>query len=253
MAINVTLGGVGFSVPEPGDAQWASNLTAYLVALATAFPQIGGQVGFTALTSATANPAATGQIRLAKTDSIKFRNNANTLDNVLSPGIALGLSSTPDDLFYSVSGVASYQLTGQPLAVYQTNAAQSIASGSFAVINFGTVVTDTDSAVTTGAGWKFTVPAGKGGHYLITANARFGALTANTGIIQLAIFIGGSQSISGNACDASNGATQALNVSGVLSVAAGQTIDVRAFQSQGANRSLNAQFFDNSISIKRLV
>src|SRR3954468_24158433 len=96
MALTVSLGGQNYSIPEPGDTGYdQQGLTNYLKALATAFPQIGG--GTYALASeldfgsafgvkspyfksATAGPASVGVLRLAKTDSVNWRNNASSGD-----------------------------------------------------------------------------------------------------------------------------------------------------------------------------
>lgn len=54
---------------------------------------LSGNVNFTTLTSVTTNPAAAGQMRLAKTDTINFRNNANTGD------VTIGLSAADEVSF----------------------------------------------------------------------------------------------------------------------------------------------------------
>lgn len=72
MATPVVFNGVTYSIPAYGDtgyAQGSGNLSSYLIALA------GGPFPFT---SQTANPATAGTIRLAKTDTIDWRNNANS-------------------------------------------------------------------------------------------------------------------------------------------------------------------------------
>ncbi len=60
-------------------------------------------------------------------------------------------------------------------ARYKVGASQTIAHDTTTIINFGTSVYDTDSAVTTGANWKYTVPTGKGGYYLVTVSAYLAA------------------------------------------------------------------------------
>jgi hypothetical protein len=91
VALTVVLNGSNFSIPEPSDTGYGTALDAYLKALATAFLPLGG--GTNSLTaeldlgasfglksiyfkSATATPASAGQVRLAKTDSVKWKNNA---------------------------------------------------------------------------------------------------------------------------------------------------------------------------------
>jgi len=104
MAISVIIGGVTYSAPENGERSWGSNTTDLLVALSNLSGRIDGlnpnilsaDASFTGvyglianyLTSHTANPALAGLVRAAKTDTISWRNNANT-DNVV-----LGISAT---------------------------------------------------------------------------------------------------------------------------------------------------------------
>lgn len=58
-----------------------------------------------------------------------------------------------------------------PMARYKIASTQSLANSTEVRINYATSVFDTDSAVTTGASWVFTVPTGKGGYYLVIACA----------------------------------------------------------------------------------
>jgi hypothetical protein len=71
MSTPVSYAGVSYSIPAFGDvgyAQGPGNLSSYLIALAANY------------TTTTALPATSGQIRLAKTDTIDWRNNLNTLN-----------------------------------------------------------------------------------------------------------------------------------------------------------------------------
>lgn len=95
MATSVVFDGVTYFVPAFGDtgyAQGPGNMSAYWIAIAsgsfqhtagsfplTAQANFGTSFGLTALnfTSTTANPATAGVLRLAKTDAIDWRNNAN--------------------------------------------------------------------------------------------------------------------------------------------------------------------------------
>jgi hypothetical protein len=93
MAVNVVLNGTTYSIPEPGDTAWGQNLTDYFVAQAsgllqkaggsfflTAEVDFGASFGLKSLyyKSRTTNPATSGQIRLANTDTISWRNAANS-------------------------------------------------------------------------------------------------------------------------------------------------------------------------------
>jgi hypothetical protein len=53
---------------------------------------------------------------------------------------------------------------------YQQVSAQTIPTGADTVVNFDTIITDSDSAVTPGVGWRFVVPPNKGGLYFCTAS-----------------------------------------------------------------------------------
>jgi len=95
MSILVPFNGVNYIIPTPGEVGWGSNLDAFFVAIgAGALQKSGGNFTLSApvdfgpsfglktlsLTSETASPASTGQIRLATADTIDWRNNANSAD-----------------------------------------------------------------------------------------------------------------------------------------------------------------------------
>lgn len=91
--------GSTFVIPTPGEEDWGQNVTDFLVAIPQGCLQkVGGaftltnEVNFGATfglisayyKSRTANVAASGALRMAKTDAVAWRNNANTGDNLLS-------------------------------------------------------------------------------------------------------------------------------------------------------------------------
>lgn len=134
MATPVTFNGVAYSVPAFGDvgyAQGPGNLSSYLIALAsgtlqasgglfslTAQANFGPNFGLTAVnfTSTTANPATAGSIRLAKTDTIDWRNNANTLN------LALGINGSDQLTFNgSVIGLVGSSVTSVSGTANQIN------------------------------------------------------------------------------------------------------------------------------------
>lgn len=100
MSVNVVLNGVTYSIPAPGDTAWGQDLSDYFVAQASGLLQKAGgtftltaEVDFGATyglksayyKSRTANVASAGTLRLAVSDLIKWRNNAN--DGDLSLGV----------------------------------------------------------------------------------------------------------------------------------------------------------------------
>jgi len=109
MPTPVTFNGTVYQVPVQGDVRWAPPLTRYLLALGNnALAKSGGSFTLTGdinfgtsfgllskyFISTTTLPATAGVLRLAKTDAIEWRNNANTGNNVLSTDAA-------DNLFYN--------------------------------------------------------------------------------------------------------------------------------------------------------
>ena len=134
MATPVVFNGVSYSVPAFGDvgyAQGPGNLSSYLIALAsgtlqatgglfslTSQANFGPNFGLTALdfTSVTALPATAGVLRLAKTDVIDWRNNANTLN------LPLGINGT-DQLTFNgaVVGLAGGFVTSVSGTTNQIN------------------------------------------------------------------------------------------------------------------------------------
>ena len=251
MAKVVTLNGSSYTVPERGDTGYGVLLTNYLVAIATAFPQLGGTwalasdlvltaFGVTALyfKSATANIAATGVLRQAVTDFIAWRNNANAAD------LALGISSA-DKLTFA----GSY-LTGNPYAAYTTAVGQSIPNGGVnTIVNFGTLENDTDGAVATGATWKFTVPAGKGGRYSVACAATWSAPTLGQSGLVLFKNAGYSKTLYGRAAMAtSDEMTGAI----IIQLVAGDTLAVAAYHASAGAVTLTAAAGSNWIQIHKL-
>ncbi len=106
--------GATYSIPDVGDFGWGQSVTNFLVAIPNGVvPTAGtftltGDLNFGAsfgllskyFTSLTSNPATAGVLRLAKTDTIDFRNNANSGNNVLAV-------DSSDRLTYNGSVLAS--------------------------------------------------------------------------------------------------------------------------------------------------
>lgn len=103
MAINLAVNGVGYAFPQTGDSLWGDAVTGWATAVTSGMLQkAGGNFTLTAnvnfgnsfgllskyFTSVTANAATAGAVRMAKSDTVAWRNNANT-GNVL-----LGLNSS---------------------------------------------------------------------------------------------------------------------------------------------------------------
>lgn len=242
--ITVSFRGVNYNIPEPNDAN-TQSLTDYLNALATGavpYPttadiDLGAAFGLKSLyyKGRNANPAASGIVRLALADLIAWRNNANNADLLLGVG-------GQDQLQWRGSDV-----TGNPMLGASTGAGQSIPNATATAIVFGTVELDTDSAYNSGTG-LFTVPTGKAGHYLIASELAFNV--AITGTVAIGIRKGGVLQKEGQVINP--GAKQTLSASAMLNLAAGNTIDVYAFQNSGGPLVLESQAAHNFLAIKRI-
>lgn len=233
MSVTVTLCGTNYSVPQQGDTTaWGTNLTSYLQALAA----------ITYYLTPTASPAQSGIVRLATGDALAWRNNANSGDVLLSKG-------TVDQLQW-----AGVDLTGNPEAIYTTAAGLSIASSATpSIINYATQELDTAGAVTVGASWKFTVPAGKGGLYSVKASATWNA-AITSGNMRLDLFKNGSL---WRTLDRVVGGTNTpqlmLKGSTDIQLNATDFIDIRIQQNSGGAVVLTSTAAENAVAIHRLV
>lgn len=128
-----------------------------------------------------------------------------------------------------------------PAASATCNTGQTIPDSAQTIVVFNTVERDTDAAYNSSTG-RFTVPAGKGGDYLVSVAVAFSA-TVGT----LTLFKNGSalnrQRIAG---------TQPVLSAGVF-LAAGDVIDARAFQSTGSPATLDATAALNFFTVKGLL
>lgn len=99
MAESITFNNAVYVIPDVGESNWGQNLTNYFVAVPQGCYQLsGGTAPLTAdlnfgtnfglfskyLSSVTSTPATAGMIRLAKTDALEWRNNANSANITLS-------------------------------------------------------------------------------------------------------------------------------------------------------------------------
>lgn len=103
MAVSITFNGLIYSIPQVGDESWGESLTSYFVAISQgALQKSGGSFTLTAevnfgasfgllsqyYKTRTSNVASAGQFRLARTDVISWRNQAN------SANLDLGVDSS---------------------------------------------------------------------------------------------------------------------------------------------------------------
>lgn len=150
--------------------------------------------------------------------------------------------------------MASVELARPIVAVYATDAGQSIPTGTgMTIVNFEDAVYDPRGLVTTGASWAFTCPAA--GLYEIDAAVLFNSSAAwadgERGMLQA--FRNGSLAASLDRRDNYPANTFArLAGSVTLVCAAGDTLDVRVSQNSGSDIALNADANFNRVTIRRI-
>jgi hypothetical protein len=137
------------------------------------------------------------------------------------------------------------------VAVCNTNAAQSIPTATWTIVNFATKEIDTDTAVTTGAAWKFTCPARKGGLYHIAASVslNMGGAAAS---LAIAVRKNGTEVQRGTRSAAAGAGLFGLVASAYVSVIPTDTVDVVVYQDSGGNQPLEAVASTNRVNIVRV-
>lgn len=146
MATTLTVNGVGYAYPDTGDQQWGSAASAWALAVTNGMLQkAGGTFELTAdanfgatygllsnyFTSRTTLPASAGVVRLAKTDSVKWRNNANAADLALAIDTSNNLTFAGNIVATSSAGVLAPDKGGTGVA--NNSASTMTISGSFAL------------------------------------------------------------------------------------------------------------------------
>lgn len=121
MSIPLTINGTDYDYPEQGDVSWGPDATDWAVAVTNGMLQkaggtfqllaevdFGTSYGLKSLyyKSRTSNPASAGQIRLARTDVISFRNQANAAN------LDLGVNSSNELTFDGVVVSGAVQTIG---------------------------------------------------------------------------------------------------------------------------------------------
>jgi hypothetical protein len=154
-----------------------------------------------------------------------------------------------------LSGPSAIAASETVAARYTTNSGWTIANNSSTVVNFVTPDFDTHGAVTVGASWKFTAPIS--GKYRVNSVFQFPLGNYNSGA-QFAISINKNGSTSPHSSspvvvdDTAVSWYPGTSVSTVIHLNAGDYIDARVFQNNGAPANLSTDAASNYISINRI-
>ena len=141
------------------------------------------------------------------------------------------------------------------VARYTSDAGQSIINGAgAAIIDFEDIDFDTHSAVTTGASWKFTCPAGQAGYYQVNVKVSF---------VDYSFWVSGErgflllykEGVKYATLDRKDNFHTAsvfmwLQGSDIVDLAVGEFVDVRIQQNCGSNLALATEIYVSIAKIK---
>jgi hypothetical protein len=145
-----------------------------------------------------------------------------------------------------------------PMAKYKRQTTATLATGDWRLIDYATVIYDSDSLVTTGAAWKFTVGATTKGYYLVTATVMFddSDIWDDGKYGALGLFKNGVLVSVLDYREMPNAATSAYGFfvggSTMISLSAADYIDIRFYNGSGGNQSIVADGDYNQISISKM-
>ncbi len=133
-------------------------------------------------------------------------------------------------------------------AAYTTAAGQSIPNNTTTIVDFGTRDYDSHNSVTTGIAWKYT--ASLSGKFKACASVAFTATAG--GAREAYVFKNGVQTKSLGVGGTAGSATHGVSGCASISLIAGDFIDIRAFQNQGAAVTLLANAVYNHVEVERV-
>jgi len=116
---------------------------------------------------------------------------------------------------------------------------QSISTGVWTKVQMDTEAWDTDGAYDPTTNYRFTVPTGKGGRYLINAGLEFGSIPSST-IAQCTIRKNGSSVAGSSQRDYPPGSTADVKwtLSTIMNLSDGDYIEMWVYQNSGSSKNL---------------
>lgn len=143
----------------------------------------------------------------------------------------------------------------RPVALYTTDAEQSIPSGAatFTVVDFEDQVKDPLGLVTTGASWQFEAPFA--GVYLVAASVTFASSSAWAvgEVCSLHAYVNGSERAVLSTGAGNNDVAFSVGGAALVYLDAGDKVDIRARQASGGARTLSAAGTGNYAGIAQVM
>ena len=153
----------------------------------------------------------------------------------------------------STGAFTTLNASGNDALMYQDSNAQSIPNGTATTVTTWTKVTDRVNANFNASTGVFTAPAT--GQYWVAANLTYAVTTGGSGIVQAIRIVGNSVTLAEQQLSITTTTTapQTVSVSTLVSLTAGQTIVIQAFQNSGSAVVLAiGSAYNNSVSITRI-
>lgn len=243
-AVTVTVNGTNYTIPQTNEKGWGTNVTSWIQGISGAalYPNsgtftLGAELDFGAsyglkslyYKSRTANPASSGQIRLANTDGVYWRNSGNSGNLSLLPGATDGiLSYNSVDL---VGTSLSQTLTNKTIDAASntiSNIANANVSGSAAIayskLNLSGSVVNADVSGSAAIA-RSKLASGSASHVVIndgsgafSSEAQLASTRGGTGVSNSGTLTYGSNNIS---LTTSGATSLTLPTSGTVSTLAG--------------------------------
>jgi hypothetical protein len=253
MSVPLVINGVTYNYPQVGDTNWGPTLTAWSTAVTNGMLQkqggtftltndanFGPSFGLLAAYFKTraALPASAGLLRLAHTDTIEWRNNGNSADNILTTNGSDQLTyngavvQTGSGFVTSITGTANQIIASAATGPVTLSTPQDIATSStptFAGANLTNTLSfhrgvqfinlSTPIGLSVNYSWTLPLVQGSAGQFLQNdgsgtlswANAA-GSGTINTGAVGQVAFYTGSTAVSGATAVVYNSSTHDLTL-----------------------------------------
>lgn len=141
-----------------------------------------------------------------------------------------------------------------PELIYKTSAGQIIQNVTVTVVDFGTLVVDTDSVVTTGGSWKATLPPGS---YSVEATVSIGIPSGATFDVFLDLNVNGTLVARGprapGTVPVAAGGTVGVSIATTIRLTTTSDVSLSVYQNSGGARFLETGSGEtNRVSIRRV-